>query len=407
MTEEQQARLLAQWLEQPKGTPAPEGLDPEVVQSMIALRADLAPSLVGSPQDILDTLESGPLAAAGSPSVSVEETPARARPWWTWGGLTTALVVAAALIVFVLPGSDIEQGEPMLVDPVSRAPEPSLASDDVSQAGNKDVTEKKAKRGVALESAPTANRAVAQKAGVLEALDEPAPAATVLKASSSPPASPPASAARPVVAEATRTTASAKPKRARMDSYEMQASVAMDEEASELDGGIGGLVGAKGTQNGAGGLGSRGSGLGGGATAESIGGLGSKGTGSGRSGYGRGGGNFGSQDNTVAGVSLGEPAISGSIDQSVIEDVIKRHLGQISYCYQRELPKNPSLAGKIKISFFIEMDGTVSRAEVTLSTMENPAVESCIVDRVMKMKFPQPPEEVIHVVYPFIFSDDS
>lgn len=61
----------------------------------------------------------------------------------------------------------------------------------------------------------------------------------------------------------------------------------------ETSGGAGGLIGAKGTQIGSGGLGSRGSGLGAGGTAIGLGGLGTKGVGHGYSGYGAGGGNFG------------------------------------------------------------------------------------------------------------------
>jgi tetratricopeptide (TPR) repeat protein len=57
-----------------------------------------------------------------------------------------------------------------------------------------------------------------------------------------------------------------------------------------LAAGIGGLIGAKGNQQGSGGQGSRGSGLGGGGTAEGLGGLGTSGRGSGASGYGAGSG---------------------------------------------------------------------------------------------------------------------
>ena len=64
---------------------------------------------------------------------------------------------------------------------------------------------------------------------------------------------------------------------------------------ANLSGGVGGLIGAKGTQIGAGELGSRGSGLGGGGTAEGLGGIGTKGIGSGRSGYGTDGGSFGTK----------------------------------------------------------------------------------------------------------------
>jgi outer membrane biosynthesis protein TonB len=175
--------------------------------------------------------------------------------------------------------------------------------------------------------------------------------------------------------------------------------------SSDLKGGIGGLIGAKGTQIGSGGLGSRGSGLGGGGTAEGLGGLGTKGIGSGRSGYGKGGGSVGPKGEGGIGTVGGDPIILGALDRSLIDEVIKRHMNQIRYCYQRELTKNPSLGGKIVIKFIIAKDGTVSTASVKTSTMGNSGVEQCIVGRFMRMQFPKPKGGGIVIVsYPFLFS---
>ncbi len=174
---------------------------------------------------------------------------------------------------------------------------------------------------------------------------------------------------------------------------------------SDLAGGIGGLIGAKGTQIGAGGLGARGSGLGGGGTAGGLGGMGTKGRGSGASGYGSGGGNFGAKGSGGIGRIGGDPIILGALDKSLIDRVIKRHMNQIRYCYQRELTKNPNLGGKITVKFVIAKDGTVSKASTKKSTMGNSAVESCINRRFHRFRFPEPKGGGIVIVsYPFIFS---
>jgi pSer/pThr/pTyr-binding forkhead associated (FHA) protein/outer membrane biosynthesis protein TonB len=173
---------------------------------------------------------------------------------------------------------------------------------------------------------------------------------------------------------------------------------------ADLAGGIGGLIGAKGTQMGSGGLGSRGSGLGGGGTADGIGGLGTKGRGSGKSGYGSGGGNFGAKGEGGIGKIGGDPIILGALDKSLIDAVIKRHMNQIRYCYQRELTKNPNLGGKIVVKFVIAKDGSVSKASTKSSTMGNKAVEGCINSRFQRFKFPEPKGGGIVIVsYPFIF----
>lgn len=174
---------------------------------------------------------------------------------------------------------------------------------------------------------------------------------------------------------------------------------------SDLTGGIGGLIGAKGTQIGSGGLGSRGSGLGGGGSAEGLGGLGTKGRGSGASGYGSGGGNFGAKGEGGIGRIGGDPIILGALDKSLIDAVIKRHMNQIRYCYQRELTKNPSLEGKIVVKFVIAKDGTVSKSSIKSSSMGNASVEGCITGRFMQFQFPEPKGGGIVIVsYPFIFS---
>jgi hypothetical protein len=175
--------------------------------------------------------------------------------------------------------------------------------------------------------------------------------------------------------------------------------------SSDLTGGIGGLIGASGTQIGSGGLGGRGSGLGGGGTAEGLGGLGTKGMGSGASGYGKGGGDFGAKGEGGIGTVGGDPIILGALDRSLIDEVIKRNMNQIRYCYQRELTKNPALGGKIVIKFTIAKDGTVSAASTKTTTMNNASVEGCIVGRFLRMQFPQPKGGGIVIVsYPFIFS---
>ncbi len=172
-----------------------------------------------------------------------------------------------------------------------------------------------------------------------------------------------------------------------------------------LAGGIGGLVGAKGVQMGSGGLGSRGSGFGGGGTADGLGGLGTKGTGSGSSGYGSGGGSFGTKGSGGLSAVSGDPIIMGALDRSLIDQVIKRKMQAIRYCYQRELQKDPTLAGKVVIKFTIAKDGTVSQAAAKENSTGSKAVDSCVTNVFYKMQFPEPKGGGIVIVsYPFIFS---
>jgi len=174
--------------------------------------------------------------------------------------------------------------------------------------------------------------------------------------------------------------------------------------AALLDG-VGGLHGKTGTQLGSHGLGGRGDQLGGGGTVEGLGGgLGTNGLGSGRTGYGSDGGIGGGKgDGRIREVGQG-PIVLGALDRGVIDEVIKRHLTQIRYCYQRELQRDTSLAGKVVMKFTIAKDGSVSSANAQKSTLGNASVDQCLVGRFLRMQFPEPEGGGIVIVsYPFVF----
>ena len=175
---------------------------------------------------------------------------------------------------------------------------------------------------------------------------------------------------------------------------------------NQISSALGGLIGSQyGNQYGSGGLGSRGSGYGGGGTAAGLGGLGTRGSGLGASGYGRGSGFYGKKGGGSPGVGAGDPIILGALDKSLIDRVVKSHLAQIRYCYQRELAKNPKLFGKIVVKFVISKDGSVSSATTKSSTMKNPIVEQCVNARFLRMRFPKPKGGGIVIVsYPFVFN---
>ena len=176
--------------------------------------------------------------------------------------------------------------------------------------------------------------------------------------------------------------------------------------AADMTGGVGGVMGAKGVQFGSGGLGSRGGALGGGGSADGFGGLGTKGRGSGKDGYGVGGGEFQKTKKTGAlGKISGNPIVLGNLDKSLIDQVIRRHLNQIRYCYSRELTRTPDLQGKVTVKFVIDRNGQVSSAKVKTSSLGSKTVESCITGRFMRFTFPKPKGNGIVIVsYPFLFA---
>ncbi|MCP3144467.1 TonB family protein [Pyxidicoccus xibeiensis] len=172
-----------------------------------------------------------------------------------------------------------------------------------------------------------------------------------------------------------------------------------------LNNALGGLKGgaAMGDAQGVGGLGSRGTGTGGGGTALGIGGLGTQGTG--RGAGGSGGIDLGGRGKSITKVIPGKTTVVGGLDKDVIAKVIRRHQGEIKYCYESELNKNPSLAGKVAVAFVIDPTGAVSDASVSESTLSNTKAEQCMLSRIRRWKFPEPKGGgVVSVTYPWLFS---
>jgi TonB family protein len=158
-----------------------------------------------------------------------------------------------------------------------------------------------------------------------------------------------------------------------------------------------------GDAQGVGGLGSRGNGGGGGGTALGIGGLGTQGNGRGTGGHG--GIDLGGKGKATTRIIPGKTTVVGGLDKDVIAKIIRQHQNEIKYCYESELNKNPSLAGKVAVAFTIDPTGAVSDASVTESTLGNSTAENCMLSRVRRWKFPEPKGGgVVAVTYPYFFS---
>ncbi|MBI5549583.1 MAG: energy transducer TonB, partial [Deltaproteobacteria bacterium] len=155
--------------------------------------------------------------------------------------------------------------------------------------------------------------------------------------------------------------------------------------------------------HGIGGLGSRGTGPGGGGTGLGLGGLGTKGggRGSGGSGFGI---NLGDRGKGETRVIPGKTTVTGSCERAIIGKVISRHANEIRYCYEVELNKEPNLAGKIGVSFTIDSTGAVGDASIAQSTLNSNNVEQCVLTRIRRWKFPEPKGGGVCVInYPWVF----
>ncbi|WP_374079398.1 AgmX/PglI C-terminal domain-containing protein [Bdellovibrio bacteriovorus] len=132
------------------------------------------------------------------------------------------------------------------------------------------------------------------------------------------------------------------------------------------------------------------------------------GKGGGKSASGMGGLAAGGTGNAGVGLIEEEGEITGGLDREIIAQYIKSKLGQILYCYERQLSANPDLFGKVAVKFTIGPSGQVEQQLIGDTTLKNATVEGCILNRVAAWKFPNPQGGTrVLVTYPFLFKSTN
>jgi hypothetical protein len=89
-------------------------------------------------------------------------------------------------------------------------------------------------------------------------------------------------------------------------------------------------------------------------------------------------------------VRLREGTVRGRLDADFTWRIVRAHIGEVRFCYNRGLTHDPSLAGFVELAFAIGGDGAVTTADVTHTTLPDDAVGRCIATAATRWKFPRP-----------------
>ncbi|MES2643032.1 MAG: AgmX/PglI C-terminal domain-containing protein [Myxococcota bacterium] len=101
----------------------------------------------------------------------------------------------------------------------------------------------------------------------------------------------------------------------------------------------------------------------------------------------------------------GEPLVLGSLDKALIDGVMKENMDQVSACYSELLERFPERRARATMKFAIGRDGTVSRAIVKESDIDDAPFHTCLTDALRTFEFAEPKGGgIVYVTYPFVFS---
>jgi TonB family protein len=99
---------------------------------------------------------------------------------------------------------------------------------------------------------------------------------------------------------------------------------------------------------------------------------------------------------------------SGDFDSNLVVQLIKTRLRAIQMCYEQQLRRNPSLAGKVTIEFTIQTRGNVTDVKVKENTTGDAAVGTCVANTVSTFRFnPGPEGGSVTYAYPFVFQPQN
>jgi TonB family protein len=103
-------------------------------------------------------------------------------------------------------------------------------------------------------------------------------------------------------------------------------------------------------------------------------------------------------------IALDTPRVDGALSQEIIKRVIDAQRAQVRYCYERQLQHLQGLGGRVVLRWIVGATGEVTQVQVLESSLDNAAVEQCLVERIKAWRFPPPAGGgVVEVRYPFVF----
>lgn len=97
--------------------------------------------------------------------------------------------------------------------------------------------------------------------------------------------------------------------------------------------------------------------------------------------------------------------IYGDVDGRAVKAVIRRKMGALQSCYEKQLRTAPDLKGKVSFTITISIQGRVVKVDIEEDTLGNSAVLSCAKAKIKNWRFPvEGADEASEVNFSVVFS---
>jgi hypothetical protein len=94
---------------------------------------------------------------------------------------------------------------------------------------------------------------------------------------------------------------------------------------------------------------------------------------------------------------------SGYLSEADVNRIVKRALPAIKGCYERALPRDPTLGGRLAVRFTVAGSGKVSSAQIVGNEL-GPQVGQCVAGVFKRLRFPEPQGGAARFEHPFHFT---
>jgi len=104
-------------------------------------------------------------------------------------------------------------------------------------------------------------------------------------------------------------------------------------------------------------------------------------------------------------VMAAAPMIRGALDKHFIRRYVQHHTAEVRHCYEQQLITNHQLRGRVVLSLVLDssLGGPAVSVRIAESTLDDPAVANCIVQRAGRWEFPRAEGGgIVEIHYPFV-----